>query len=426
MKFLYRLRLIWTSEAPALIVITNLFASALALASAPIVARAIGPEGRGETAVGIAAFGLVPIVLALGVPLEARRSSAQGVGDEVVRAARRLWAIWLIPSAFVAAALGLSLFASFSPADRMVAIIGVALSPLVMSWTTDMNVLVAKGRFRAVAGMRIGQPFIYVAIVALGWFAGIADVAYILAANVVATVGVAILGRIFVRLSRSGPRLSTRQLLGRGANFAGSATAEGATGYLPLMLALPLIGSAESGLFAVSVAFGMIPLAFAHAIAARSFREIAAAEDVEEAHELVIVALRTATAIGLMVCGGLATAVPILIPLVFGAAFAGAVPLALVSLAGGVAMLASYVASMALAAKGRGRRMTFAQSIALGWSVAWMIVLGPAMGAMGIALAVASSYAVLLCILTQFLGVRPWKLVPRPSDFALGISRLFR
>ena len=80
-------------DTPAHIALANVAASAIALITAPIIARSIGAAGRGETAAALAAFALVPIVLAIGMPIELRRVWATARADSLVRSFRDVAAI---------------------------------------------------------------------------------------------------------------------------------------------------------------------------------------------------------------------------------------------------------------------------------------------------------------------------------------------
>ena len=89
-------------------------------------------------------------------------------------------------------------------------------------------------------------------------------------------------------------------------------------------------------------------------------------------------------------------------------------------------MLSAFVASMALAADGRGIRMTVAQAATLAAGILGLVVLGPRLQAMGAALASSLAYLTLLAILLVSLGAPARSITPRPKDFRRAVSRLRR
>ena len=76
-------------NSPMTMLGSRLSVAALGLISAPLIAQALGPSGRGETASALATMYLVPILLALGMPFEVRRRVLADGGMGAVRTARR-------------------------------------------------------------------------------------------------------------------------------------------------------------------------------------------------------------------------------------------------------------------------------------------------------------------------------------------------
>ncbi len=412
------------ADTPSLLVLGKLIAAILALISAPIVARSLGPAGRGQTAATIALYQIVPIVMALGIPLEVRRLAATTSGAQALRASRFICLVSLVPATVVALVLNLALFNDFSRDARIVATLGIALSPLMVSWLCDNSVLVAHGRYRAVLVLHIAQPAIYVLFIVTAWAFGVASVASVLLGHVVGTITTFVVGILLTGISLNGPRQSCIQLLRNATKYAGSMISEVAANRLDQVIALPLLGAFQAGIYSVAVTIAAIPLTLGHALAASYFTPIARSSPGRARIELKSQASRSAIAVGVLSFVPLLIISRVGIPLIFGEEFTLAVPVTAVCLIGSVAMVASFVYSMVLTAEARGVFMTFAQLGALLTGICLLFLLGPMFGAMGAAIASTVTYFVLLGALYFGLNISLQESVPTGPDFAIALRRL--
>ncbi|WP_210084073.1 oligosaccharide flippase family protein [Mycobacterium sp. OAE908] len=412
-------------RSPSLLIIGRLGAVSLALVSAPIVARTLGPQGRGETAAALALFLIVPVVLGLGIPLEVRRQAATSDGHAVMRTARTLVVLSTTGAAAIAALTYFTIFSGFSSGGRAIATLGIALAPLSTSWAIDVSVLVAHRRYGAVLLMQLLQPAVYVALILLFWVLDIATVATILSASIGGTAATFFAGQLLVRVSVRGQRVDAKSLLRKGLSFSGSAVAEAATSRADQVLALPLIGAYQAGLYSVAATIGAVPLAIGHALGASYFAPVAQAEG-KRRLQIQSEAIRAAIAVALMTTPLIAVMAWVAIPVLFGEAFSASVPVTMISLLGSAAMLAAYVASMSLAAAGRGIKMTIAQVVSLITGLLGLVVMGPALGAVGAAIASTLGYFTLLAILLGSHRVSSRTFVPHARDFTGVIQRLRR
>lgn len=429
MRFIKVLVGLFSSDSPSLLAVGRLAASLLTLFSAPIVARAIGPEGRGETAAAIAVINLLPVLLALGIPAEVRRLTAIGFGRSAL--ARSRWVVFVVGSVASAAAAWVTwstIFADFDANARIVATIGVLLAPLIMSWQCDVSVLIAQNKFRVLLLLIVSQQFIYLASVICFWVFGVASTATIILANLLGVSASFLIGISLVRPSTSGGRERPVSFVGllRGAlKFAGAGIAEAASYRLDQVLALPLIGAYNTGLYAVATTIGGAPLAFGHAISASYYPKVARSSGPDRA-ALNAEGTRIGIATGLLACVPLGLVTPLAVPLLFGADFAGAIAPALIALVGTLALIGGFVAASLLAAAGRCIVMTMAQVLSLGVGVGLLFALGPTLGAVGASVASTISYLVLAIAVIWSLRVAPREIVPRAGDFKLAIRTLFR
>lgn len=415
------------ANSPSFVAIGQVAASGLALVTAPLVARAIGPEGRGETAAVLAAFYIWPIIVALGMPLEVRRASAVGQGEVALRRARRLMVLLPVPSVLIAVTLNATLFSQLDMSGRVVACIGLVLAPLMVSWMCDQSVLIGRKKYSFVALVQVCNPAIYLVMIVAGWVTGVISVSYVLAASIIGNGGSALLGAALTRVSIRGVSAASGPFMKNSLKYAGSSIAEASANRLDQLLALPVLGTLQAGYYAVAATVGTLGLPLGHALAADSFNAIArlTGDSVSRRAE-EISHFRAAFSLSLVLCVFIVLFCPILIPILFGADFSGAIVPAIILCFGGAALVPAYVAALMLAAEGRGVEMTIAQCVRLILLIGLLIPLGWYMGVVAAALAAASVSWVLLAILTFRLtgSLKAW--IVRPSDFPRGVRQLVR
>lgn len=423
MKIWSHLRAAIKDGSPSLIAIGRLGASAVGLLSAPIVARALGPDGRGETAAAIALFYLVPILLGLGLPLEVRRLSAISDGRAVIRTARILCVIGFIPSIVIGLVLVRLLFGSLALTSQLVVAAGIFLAPLMLSWMCDQSVLIAERRYRPVMVIQVAQPVTFLVLVVIAWTFGIASTETILAANVLGTVVTFVLGLVFVRGGIRGERAELPAMLRGALKYAGSAAAEAASNRLDQVLVLPLVGAYQAGIYSVAVTIGAVPLALGHSLGASFFTSVATAKGEER---IVLKGAATRSGLAMGIASGIILAIvsPVAIPIVFGEEFVPSIPVTLISLVGSIALVAAFVCSSVLAAEGKGIRMTIAQVVSLALAIVLLYVLSPSLGAIGAAIASSIGYICLLGVLLVSMETRARRVIPSPRDFKASVSHL--
>lgn len=409
-------------ESPAILVFGRLFATALTLTSAPLVARILGPEGRGETAAAIAAFVIIPLILGLGVPLEIRRIIAIHDEDAIVRSGRMLCLISFLASILLGFLAYGTVFSSFHGSARFAASLGVALGPLWVSWACDISTLVARGRFRAVAFLQVVQPLVYVISVGILWLAGLGSTASIIYCNLAGLFISFLVSSSLVRCSPFGEIYAISELSRGGIKFAGSSIAEGLSNKIDQIICLSLIGAYQAGIYSVAATIGAVPLVLGHALGAAYFREIARAKG-PEVMKLKSNAIRSAILTSILIVPTVGVLSTFLIPFAFGQEFRPAVSVMWVVLIGSAAMLVNYVCSMCLAAEGKGWRMTLAQFAGVAIGIAALLLCGPLLGALGAGLASSIAYSSVLIILISALKIPMSSLRLRRGDFREAITR---
>lgn len=410
-------------SSPSFVALGQFAASALALISAPIVARAIGPDGRGETAAVLAVTYMWPLICGMGLPLEVRRHAAATNETSVLRTAR-VWVVLLfLPSVLVGAILSFTLFDGFPPAEKVAALVAVSMAPLAVSWMCDQSILISRSQYGRVAVVQIMQPAVYVLLIATGWVSGIVSVAFVIWSNAAAVGATFIAAAALARVGFGGPRLPLKSTLRRSIPFAGSSITDATTNRLDQLLALPIMGGPAAGFYAVAATVGALAMPLGHALAASSFNAVARTP-AGEREKIIGDRTREALALGIISSVVVIILAPFGIPLLFGTDFSQAVIPTMICAAGACATIAAYVCMLSFAGSARGKEMTLAQIVRLITATILLIWLGTQFGAIGASIASAvGSWVLLAMLLSRLKGGFRMALV-RPADIMSGLRRL--
>lgn len=410
-------RVVRLLDTPAGISIGRMSTQSLSLVTAPIIAQAIGPAGRGMTAATLAAVTISGVAIGLGVPLAVRRRAVLSEDRrDLVRTARLFAWVTALPALAIGIILSFTLVASLDPAGHIAFLVAMTCAALTVSWGIDTQVLVADRRYFRILWLGSIQTVAYFVVILALWIAGAMSVAAVLWAYTAGTLAAFILGRCWVR-SRGGRVKEVRSLLGEGLRLWGSQAAEVASARLDQLLVLPIIGAAPTGLYSVAATMGALPVSIGIGFGAASFRGFVEDRRRERFEE----AVRMATAMAFTLAVVVALASIPGIPLLFGPEFAGSVPLAFITLVGGIAVVGTYICSMAFVALDQGLRMTLVQTIGLAVGIALLVPAGYLWGATGAAAASTVGYLATFGSAVALLGLRPWKVIPLLPDFRRGI-----
>lgn len=409
--------------SPSLMLVGRLGGMLLMLVSAPIIARALGPAGRGETAAILAVYTILPAVLAVGVPLDVRRRVAIAAAGPTMRGAKVLCLLAFIPSVAITAPLALTLFAEFDPSLKLAAISGAVLSPLTMSWMIDVSLLIARRHYIGIATLQLVQPGVFVLLILVLWASGSATTEMVVAAYIAGNFANFIAGLILTRIPVRGERVPLTELVHDGARYYGGSIAQIAGTRIDQVLALPLIGAAPAGIYAVAATVAAVPLTLGHALAGSYFTLVARAGETER-RSLQAEAIRSSLALAAVLIPLLALASWALTPILFGDAFTAAIPVACVALLGGGLQIATFVGASSLNALGYGGHFTRAQVLGLVALVAALVILGPPLGAMGVALASSVGFVTTFMALLASARLLTPEVLPRASDLQTALRRL--
>ena len=168
------------------------------------------------------------------------------------------------------------------------------------------------------------------------------------------------------------------------------------------------VAAANLGRYAVAVSLSLIPIPLVAAIGNVAFPRLAAQHEVTDTtHRLqrlsVLVSLGLATAM----LAPLAAASYWLVPLVFGSAYRGAVPLLWILAPGSVFLACGGVIGDLLRGRHQPKVVAWAQWIALVFTVVLLLVLLPLVGVYGAAIASTVSYGVAFAVMLRYLSRLP-------------------
>jgi len=401
----------------------NAFPPLASIATAPILALALGVDGRGAVASVTAPLFLAVALATFGVPASVTRTIARQpwlTTAFVWRAAGVLIAVGTVVTGV------LMLTAPFFGGgdDTLVSLIRFAAVALVPSLLTTLLQALASGRHRwrlvtveraVTAGVRL---------VALGSLA-LAGVLDVLSAVAVLALAPVVGAVAYVGLLRRAPierpvdavDTSARAVVSFGARVWFGSVAGVLLARLDQALITPLSGAVELGLYVVAVNVADVPLVISNAV-----RDVSFAADAAEADDRrMLAASRISSALTVVVTGVLAVSAGWWVPAVFGQQFAAAVPACLVLLLATAVGGQGALAGVTLSARGAPGRRSLSLIVAAAVNTLLILLLVPELGAVGAAIAtlVGSFVSSSLNVVQVWRrhGIHPWSFYGlRASD----------
>jgi O-antigen/teichoic acid export membrane protein len=379
---------LWTLGSNVVLPLTSLL-------TGPILARVLGPDGRGLMAAVLAPIFIAKAVASTALPSAATyavaklRHPPRAVG---VRAAALALAygtvaaavLWLLAPVLLAQSpegVGLLRTATLALPILMVALAlqGVAIGERRYDLANAERVVAAVGRLVVLAALAV---------------AGALTIGTAVWTNVSTTAAAAlILLPAVVRATAPSPpidtgRSLTRELAVYGALGWGGILATLVNYRFDQAILAMFVDASQIGYYAVAVSLTQLPATLA------STRTVFFAE-ASHRRDLALVARATAAMIGVSLVV-LIIGVPLAGPaieLLFGADFRPAVPLARVLLVGGVPYVAEQILAVGLLSAGRPGRQSLGQATAAVLTIVGLVILLPRMGVMGAAVTSVVAYS---------------------------------
>lgn len=357
------------------------------LASAPILAHALGVDGRGEVAAATAPFLLISTLATLGIPEAATYFVAKN--ERVFRTVRARASLVLVLTGILATGLGLAIAPLLAVDDpNLVTLIMFASLAIVPTVLVGLLRGVAAGlaMWTSVAIERALGPMIrLIAIVVLAVTGGLDVVTATICIVVSPVLGgvIYLVHRSRIKHSSDSPVPSHVALLNYGSRVWLGSVAGVLLMRIDQVLMVPLSSTYQLGLYVVAVTISELPLVVNTAV-----REVMFASD---ARSTVDSRLTRAARISLVVCliVAVAIAAPSVwwVPLLFGEGFREAIPTMLILLVGVIAGIPGSIAGSGLSARGLPQLRSYSLVVAFMVNLIVVLLLVPVWGAAGAALA---------------------------------------
>lgn len=375
----------------------NTFVALLGLLTGPLQARALGADGRGLLAAILVPLGLAPVVASLGLTTFAIREAARGRSASLLLGS--LFPVTLVVglASVIAAPFIAGALAEGRSTVRLFITIGFVLLPIGMVSDLLASITVGRERWNVYILVRLIPPvFVTVGITvlfALGHLTVASAAALSLGASVLSIAPVLPVlwsegrPRLHRSLTRSGLRFGLKAWIGG----LGSVT----NARLDQLLMIVLVPPRQLGLYVVAVtASGFLVTPVVGALSAGSLPRFVSADG-----RFVGDVLR-ACVLGALVVGA-ALALPLLwlLPLVFGADFAGSVPMAWILLAANVPLAATSVLGSALTGSGHPGYTAVSEIVTLAVTIPALLLLLPPLGGVGAALVSLLAYTLGVVVL---------------------------
>lgn len=370
-------------------ILGNLFPPAVAIATAPVLAQALGVDGRGEVAAATA-----PLLLALAV-------STFGVTDASVNAIAKnrfatAWvvrhaAVLLLVAGSVATVVVLLLRGPLSAGnDRILQNTVLAAAAIVPNLLISLLRSAAMGLHRwwdVTISRSMDSMMRLLAFIVLALSGQLTVMTATVVIAFAPVVGGLNLLRVAVRpphpVERNPVVAQYRELLRFGARVWIGAASGVLLSRIDQLLMVPLAGPHALGLYAVAVSISEVPL-----IANSAVREVIfASESAESDDRAVGLASRLSTLVTFVIAAAIAGTMQWWLAPLFGAGFADSLPVALVLLLAVVAGNPGSVAGAALSARGHPGLRSVSLIVASIVNLILIVILVPVYGAMGAAIA---------------------------------------
>jgi enterobacterial common antigen flippase len=410
-----------------LAIATGFAIQAAIVVSGTLIARMLGPDGRGYLAALILWPWVIVLVGNLGIPSALTYSIARD--PSASRALSRLGLSFALPQAVLLIglqALWLLVILHGAPHEvRTAGWLTLALVPAVLAHQYGLGLLQGHLRLRLFNGLRLLPWSLYAlgvaALFAFGEHAIVAIVAVLLTAFSISGSTSLLNG---VRLSRGEdpPSVGRRFLVSFGLRGLLSSFAA-VDVFRPDQVVLALfLSPAALGLYVVGLAFTQLPYFVAKSVGLITFPWVASRREKTDARRTMWSLLWLTTGIAVVLVAGLCASAHWLVPFFFGPAFSDAVSVTYIVLPGMVFLSARRVLAEGLKGRGYPLTGTLGELLSLAWVAVALAVFVPIWGIYGAAIALSSSYVVsllLLVVLAARHGELEWasrSLISLPRD----------
>jgi antigen flippase len=388
----------------ALAVATGFAIQAVLILTGTLVARMLGPDGRGYLAALILWPWAITLAGNLGVPSaltyciardpsSSRKVARWGLGFALPQALLLtvLQAVWL-----------LVILDGDPPQVRTAGWLTLALVPALLAQQYGLGLLQGHLRLRLFNGLRLLPWALYAlgvtALFVVGEDAIVPIIAVLLAAFLVSGTACLASGLRFSQ-GDGAPSVDRRFLVSFGLRGLGTSFAA-VNVFRPDQVVLALfLAPADLGLYVVGLAFTNLPYFIAKSVGLITFPWVASRSEQADARRTMWSLTWLTTGIAAVLVAGLAAVTHWLVPFFFGDEFSDAVTVTYIVLPGMVFLSARRVLAEGLKGRGYPLAGTLGELLSLAWAAAALAVFVPLWDIYGAAIALSSSYVVSLLLL---------------------------
>jgi O-antigen/teichoic acid export membrane protein len=311
-----------------------------------LLARVLGPAGRGEIAAILAAVPIVGWLFSLGCREAVTYHHARRPQDAGALLAG--WLVLIVPLGIAATAVGQALLPYVLAAQdgETLLLARLLMLSLVLFFLSELvyGVLLGDRDFLFYNAMRLGQPLVIASCYVALWAGGALSVASAILVIFLASLADTLLvgARVLRRhaLARPDPRL-TRTTLWYGLRAHGTSTGGSLTTRLDLMIIPAFLSAATVGLYSVAANVSWIVVTVSGSLAPLVLPTAAAQEG--GGRMTVVRSVHATLAVAVVVAAALAMSAGFAVPLVYGEAFEGSIAPLRLLLAGSVFYAAATV-----------------------------------------------------------------------------------
>lgn len=407
----------------------NAAITAVAFLTGPLQARALGPAGRGDLAAIALPLGFAPMILGAGLGTYVMRESALRRRLPVLLGSVGVLLIGVgLLAAFAAPEIA-NLFAGGRTVVHTYVLIGFLLMPVSMlSWLLS-DFATGLERWDLLVAMKLSTP-VLTALALVALFVT-RHLTVGTAAAVTLTAGLLSLVPVLPLLRQIGRPRFDRRVAAESIPFGAKAWLGGIGSLvnfrLDQLLMTRMVAPRELGLYVVAVTVSMFCISPVLSALTSGLTPRFAREGFAGLPQLLRTTLLGVTCVGAVV----AIFTPIALPILFGRAFIGAVPMVMVLVAATIPLAGSNVLSTALTTSGRPGYSARSELVGIAVTVPGLIIVLPRFGGIGaafVSLAAYSASFIVLLIGSKRQVAVPWHdlVLPRRSDVICLAERLRR
>jgi len=413
--------------------ITNIVIQACTVVQGILVARLLGPAGRGQFAAAILWPGLFAAMGGMGVSVALARRA--GRAHDLARVIRTGLALTLLTGTVVAVLCAAAIPWLLPGNDTVVRNAAYVFVPFIIFNQVSLAMIAidqGAGWFAQMNWTRLIVNPVYLLFVVVLWFTGVRDVGWFVVGLLIANAAVAF-ARVTLAVQRaplSGQMEPVNAVLHEALPYGLAGLLGALAASADKALLLYLLGTAQLGFYTVALTAASVVNSLAGAAGTVSFGMSAQVKD-REGFDRVARMFRFTAWTWLLAGLGVAVIIPIVLPLLYGAVFRPAIWPAILLIPAAALTGQASILEESMRAQGRAfvgleaRAAGLVVMIAMGW------LLAPVVGIYGVVFAAIGSQAIVLIVMMfaarwHFHRALLNALLPRISDLLELKTRLPR